>query len=57
MTPGKRIPKKKKRKKEKPLAMYLPRKDPIPNQDKKTTGLNKDQLSQPHVPPFLPGMK
>ena len=33
------------------------RKDPIPNQDKKIIGINKDQCLTPDVPPFLLGNK
>ena len=32
-------------------------KDPIPNQDKKIMGLNKDQCLTPDVPQFIPGNK
>ena len=34
-----------------------PRKDPIPNQDKNTLGLQNDQCLTPHLPPFPPGFK
>ena len=32
-------------------------KDPIPNQDKKITGINKDQCFTPDIPPFITGNK
>ena len=32
-------------------------KDPIPNQDKNTLGLQKYQFLPPHEPPFYPGFK
>ena len=35
--------------------MLPPRKDPIPNQDKNSLGLQKYQCLPPHVPPFPPG--
>ena len=34
-----------------------PRKDPIPNQDKNTLGIQKYQCLPPHVTPFPPGFK
>ena len=37
--------------------MSTPRKDPIPNQDKKIIGLKKYQCLTPDVPPFFPGNK
>ena len=37
--------------------MSPPRKDPIPNQDKKNLGLKKDQCLTSDVPPFIPGKK
>ena len=51
VTQEKHIPKKEK-KYIKPLAMYPPRKDPIPNQDKKNLGLPKCQHLPSHVPTF-----
>ena len=53
--PKKRIPIRKRNKKS--LAMSPLRKDPIPNQDKNTLGLQKYQCLSPHVPPFTPGSK
>ena len=55
VTPGKRIPKKVK-KKQSP-AMSTPRKVPIPNQDLKTLRLQKYQCLTPNVPTFPHGMK
>ena len=55
VTPDKRIPRKKRN--IKPLAIYPPRKDTIPNQDKNTLGLQKDQCLPPHLTPFSPGFK
>ena len=37
--------------------MSPPRKDPIPNQDKNTLGLQNDQFLPSHVPPFSSGFK
>ena len=37
--------------------MSPPRKDPIPNWDKKTLGLEKDQCLTSDLPPFIPGKK
>ena len=37
--------------------MSSPGKYPIPNQDKNTLGLQKDQYHPPHVPPFYSGFK
>ena len=37
--------------------MYPPGKDPIPNHDLKTLGIQKYQCLPPHVPPFPPGNK
>ena len=37
--------------------MYPPRKDPIPNKDKSTLGLQKYQCLPPHIPPFPPWFK
>ena len=37
--------------------MSPPRKDPTPNQDKNTLGLQKDQCLPPHVHSFTPGFK
>ena len=34
-----------------------PRKDPIPNQDTNTLGLQKYQCLPPHVPPYPPRFK
>ena len=34
-----------------------PRKDPIPNQDKNTLGLQKYQFLPAHIPTFTPGFK
>ena len=55
VTPGKCIPKKKIN--IKPLATLPPRKYPIPNQDKNTLGLKKDQCLPPHVSSFPLGLK
>ena len=55
VTPEKRIPRKKRNIKS--LATSPPRKDPIPNQDKNTLGIQKYQCLSPHVPPFPPGFK
>ena len=33
------------------------RKDPIPNQNKNTLGIQRDQCLPPHLPPFPPGFK
>ena len=41
----------------KPLATLPPRKDPIPNQDKNTLGLQKYQCLPSKVLPFIPGFK
>ena len=35
--------------------MLPQRKDPLPNQDKNTSGLKKDRCLTPHVPPFPSG--
>ena len=37
--------------------MYPPINDPIPNQDKNSSGIQKYQCLPSHVPPFTPGMK
>ena len=50
VTPEKRIPRKKRNIKS--LAMSPPRKDPIPNQDKNTLGIQKDKYLPSHVPPL-----
>ena len=50
VTPEKRIPGKKVNIKS--LGTSPPRKDPIPNQDKNTLGIQKYQCLPPHVPPF-----
>ena len=55
ITPGKRIPGNKRNNKS--PAMSPQRKDPIPNQDKNTLGIEKDQSLPPHVPKFSPGFK
>ena len=55
VTPGKRIPRKKRNIKS--LATSPPRNDKSLNQDKNTLGLQKDQCLPPHVPPFLTGFK
>ena len=39
------------------LATSPSRKDPIPNQDKNTLGIQKYQSLPPHVTPFPPGFK
>ena len=44
-----------KKRKLKSLATSSPRKYPIPNQDKNTVGIEKDQSLPPHVPQFPPG--
>ena len=41
----------------KSLDTLPPRKDPIPNQDTNTLGLQKYQCLPPHVPPFPPRFK
>ena len=41
----------------KSLAPLTPRKDPIPNQDKNTLGLQKYQWLPQHVSPFPHGFK
>ena len=51
VTLEKRIPRKKS------LAMSPPRKDPIPNQDKKTLGPQKDQCLPSGIPSFSSGIK
>ena len=55
VAPENLIPRKKIRIKS--LATSPPRKDPIPNQNKNTLGLEKDQSLPPHVPPIPPGFK
>ena len=55
VTPEKRVPRKKINIKS--LAKSQLRKDPIPNQDKNTLGLQKYQCLPPHVPPFPTGFK
>ena len=55
ITPEKRNPKKKR--KIKSFAMLPLRNDPIPNQDKNTSGIEKYQILPPHVPKFPPGFK
>ena len=55
VTPEKLIPKMKRN--IKPLATSPPRKDPIPNQDKNTSGHQRDQCLPPHKPPFSPVFK
>ena len=55
VTPGKLITKKKRKRKS--LAMYTPRKDTNPNQNKNTLELQKDQYLPSHVTPFSSGFK
>ena len=52
VTPEKGIPRKKM--KIKSPATSPPGKDSIPNQDKNTLGIQKNQCLPPHVPPFTP---
>ena len=55
ITPEKLIPIK--RRKIKSLATSPPRKDPIPNPDKNTLGIEKYQSLPTHVPKLPPGFK
>ena len=55
VTTEKRIPRNKRKKKS--PAMSPPRKDTIPNYDKNTLGLQKDQFLPSHVPLFSSGFK
>ena len=54
LTPEKRISKKKSNVKS--IETSSPRKDTIPNQDKKTLGIEKDQILPPHLPKFFLGV-
>ena len=55
VTPGKRIPRKKRNIKS--LATSPPRNDKSLNQNKNTLGLQKYQCLPPHLPAFPPGFK
>ena len=55
ITPGKRIPRKKRNMKL--LATSPPIKDPIPNQDNNMLGTEKYQIISPQLAKFCPGYK